>query len=206
MLFGRFRRRSASTLGAPSREASSQEASSQKASSQDAPSSRAGPEAKPAQTPLTVHGPSLGIDPTPETIAKLRVYDVAMMIPSVITMVGDGHIHEAEMKALANALCEGPTYSMTAAETIEEIKQILVRFHTEGPDRLLDEAAAVLPREARKMAMMVAFQVAYADGKVEFGEKAALLTIKKRFGLSESDLAQANELTALLFTKPKPAA
>jgi len=119
--------------------------------------------------------------PAPETgLAK------AVLMPSVLTMVSDGSVDDAEIAQLSNLCGFSPIFSGVDANTLTAmIKEIILDLKSGGLELVTQQVKSQLTMPMRETALLFAMRIALADGRVDDGEKNALIGMGERFEIPE---------------------
>lgn len=101
----------------------------------------------------------------------------AVITPAVATMVADGSVSDAEMHQLINLVAFSPIFTpgVDPARVRPLIDEIQRDVERKGHQAMMRAAANALSPALRETAMCFALRVALADGRIEEGEKDALV-------------------------------
>lgn len=131
----------------------------------------------------------------------------SVLMPSVMTMISDGSVDDGELAQLANLCSFSPIFSGQSGETtMEMIKSLAQEIITGDLQALLDQAKNNMTMEMRETAVLFAMRIAMADGRIDDGERKALLVLGQHFEIPENKFMVMFEVIGILQRAPEQAA
>ncbi|KJZ21186.1 tellurite resistance TerB family protein [Loktanella sp. S4079] len=128
----------------------------------------------------------------------------AVLMPSVMTMISDGSVDDSELMQLANLCTFSPIFAgQTPDTTMRQIKELIGELTTGDVQALVDRTKNELTMGMRETAVLFAMRIAMADGRIDEGERKALLIMGSQFEIPENKFMVMFDVTAMLQRAPE---
>ena len=137
--------------------------------------------------------------PAPETgLAK------AVLMPSVLTMISDGSVDDGEIHQLGNLCGFSPIFAGVDPKALTGlIKEIIGELNSGGLELVTQQVKSQLTMPMRETALLFAIRIALADGRVDDGEKNALLGMAARFEIPGDQFVNMFDVMVALQRPPQ---
>ncbi|MFV2052347.1 tellurite resistance TerB family protein [Aliiroseovarius sp. YM-037] len=133
-----------------------------------------------------------------DTLAK------AVLVPSVMTMISDGSVDDSELAQLANLCSFSPIFARQSPDTVlAMIKDVLGELQSSDIQAMIDRTKGQLTMPMRETAVLFAMRIAIADGRVDEGERKALLVLGQQFEIPESTFFVMFDVISMLQRAPE---
>ena len=123
----------------------------------------------------------------------------SVITPAVSVMIADGNVDESELAQLSNLCGFSPIFMHYDSKTLTEmVKSIIETIQAKGHQGALSEASGHLSPPLRETALTFAMRLAFADGRIEDGEKNALAATAGIMEIPQDMFSKILEVVAIM--------
>lgn len=127
----------------------------------------------------------------------------AVLTPAVSTMVADGSIDRSELTQLCNVCSFSPIFFQTSQKELEAmVGAVIDEIRRSGHDATIAAAARGLSPALRETALCFAMRIAFADGRVEEGERNSLARTATHMEIAMPTFEKIIEVVAMMQRPP----